>query len=95
MLDGVVGNVEHVQWSAFASIWRAVPRPFGWVFDAALGGGWVRAYASHSIDFFRWTFGEIVDASGGIRTTITERLDAEGRDARVHRGRRLDREDAD
>jgi predicted dehydrogenase len=79
VLDGVVGTVEHVQWSAFASIWRIPTRPFGWVFDAALGGGWVRAYASHSIDFFRWSFGEIVDASAGVRTTITERLDAEGR----------------
>ena len=27
VLDGVVGTVEHVQWSAFASIWRTVSRP--------------------------------------------------------------------
>ena len=31
------------------------------------------------IDFMRWTFGEIVDATGAIRTTITERADTEGR----------------
>ena len=57
----------------------AASRQFGWVFDASLGGGWVRSYASHAIDFFGWTFGEIVDASGGLRTTIPERPDAEGR----------------
>jgi predicted dehydrogenase len=79
VLDGAVGTVEQVQWSAFASVWRSASRPFGWVFDASLGGGWVRAYASHSIDFFLWSFGVIVDASAGIRTTITERRDAEGR----------------
>ena len=39
----------------------------------------MRSYASHAIDFFCWTFGEIVDASAGLRTTITERPDAEGR----------------
>lgn len=76
--DGAVGSVEQIQWSAFASIWRSTARPFGWVFDASLGGGWVRAYASHAVDFFCWTFGEIVDASAGIRTTITERRDADG-----------------
>ena len=79
VLDGAVGTVEQVEWTAFAGIWRTVSRPYGWVFDASRGGGWVRAYASHSIDFFRFTFGEIVDASAGLRTTITERRDAEGR----------------
>jgi predicted dehydrogenase len=77
--DGLVGVVEQVQWTAFASIWRTVSRNFGWVFDASLGGGWVRAYASHGIDFLRWTFGGIVDASAGLRTTVTERPDADGR----------------
>src|SRR6476659_4231258 len=79
VLDGAVGTVEQVEWSAFAGIWRSASRQFGWVFDASLGGGWVRSYASHAIDFFCWTFGEIVDASGGLRTTITERPDADGR----------------
>jgi len=79
VLDGAVGTVEQVEWSAFAGIWRDASRHFGWVFDASLGGGWVRSYASHAIDFFGWTFGEIVEASGGLRTTITERPDGEGR----------------
>jgi predicted dehydrogenase len=76
---GAVGAVEHVQWTSWLSIWRTPPRRFGWVFDAELGGGWIRAFASHNIDFLRWSFGEIVDASGALRTTISERPDAEGR----------------
>jgi predicted dehydrogenase len=77
VIDGAVGSVEHVQWSSFTGLWR-VPRKFGWVFDASLGGGWVRVFASHCIDFIRWTFGEIVEASAELRTTITERPDADG-----------------
>ena len=46
-----------------------------------LGGGWIRAFASHNIDFLRWSFGEIVDASAALRTTISERPDA---DRRLH-----------
>jgi predicted dehydrogenase len=78
VVDGAVGTVEQVEWTAFAGIWRSASRQFGWVFDASLGGGWVRSYGSHAIDFFCWTFGEILEASGGLRTTIAERPDAEG-----------------
>jgi predicted dehydrogenase len=75
----VVGTVEQVEWTAFAGIWRTMARPFSWVFDAARGGGWVRAYGSHCIDFFLWTFGAIADVSAGTRTTIAERPDDDGR----------------
>jgi predicted dehydrogenase len=74
---GVVGTVENVQWTSFAGIWRA-PRAFGWSFDASRGGGWLRVHGSHNIDFIRWTFGEVVDASATVRTTIKERADADG-----------------
>jgi predicted dehydrogenase len=76
--EGAAGVVEHVQWSAWLSGWRTPTRGYGWVFDAELGGGWVRAYASHSIDFLRWTFGEITEASAALRTAITQRPDADG-----------------
>jgi predicted dehydrogenase len=79
VLGGAVGTVELVEWTAFAGIWRTMTRPFGWVFDASLGGGWVRAYASHCIDLFLWMFGDIVEASAATRTTITERADGGGR----------------
>jgi predicted dehydrogenase len=75
--SGAVGTIEHVQWTSFAGIWRA-PRTFSWSFDSTRGGGWIRVHGSHNIDFIRWTFGEIVDASAVVRTTIKQRPDAEG-----------------
>jgi predicted dehydrogenase len=77
--DGAVGEVEHVQWSALHGVWLDRSRPFGWSFDRALGGGWIRLSGSHTIDFMRWTLGEIADATGAVRTTIRERADREGR----------------
>jgi predicted dehydrogenase len=79
MLDGTLGAVEHVQWSGFDAGWRVPLRAFGWLFDAGLGGGWVRAYGSHVIDFARWALGEIAQATATIRTAIRERPDAQGR----------------
>jgi predicted dehydrogenase len=77
-LDGAVGTVEHVQWTSFAGLWRSPLRNYGWVFDASRGGGWVRVFASHNLDFINWTFGRIVEASAQLRTTIAERPDADG-----------------
>ena len=79
ILDGTLGTIDHVQWSGFDSGWRLPLRAFDWIFDADLGGGWVRSYGSHIIDFGRWALGEIVETTGRIRTTITKRPDAEGR----------------
>jgi len=77
--DGVVGTVEHVQWNAFHGVWLDPSRPFGWSFDRELGGGWIRLSGSHTIDYMRWSLGEIADATGAVRTTIAERADREGR----------------
>jgi predicted dehydrogenase len=78
--QGLIGQVEHVQWTSWCSHWRAAAgRRYGWVFDADSGGGWVRAWGSHNIDFLVWTFGPIVAASGALRTTVPSRPDAEGR----------------
>ena len=82
--DDVVGTVEHLQWNAFHGVWLDPSRPFGWSFDRELGGGWIRLSGSHTIDYIRWSLGEIVDATGAIRTTITERADARGTNAAVH-----------
>jgi predicted dehydrogenase len=77
--DGLVGNIEYVQWSALHGVWRDPSRVFGWSFDRDLGGGWIRLSGSHTIDYMRWSVGEIVEARGATRTTIPERPDAEGR----------------
>jgi predicted dehydrogenase len=77
--DGIVGTIEHLQWNAFHGVWLDPTRPFSWSFDRELGGGWIRLSGSHTIDYIRWSLGEVVDATGAIRTTITERVDREGR----------------
>ncbi len=80
--DGAIGTVEHVQWTVFGAGFRVPMRPYGWLFDAERGGGWIGAWGSHVIDFLRWTFGDLVDASARLRTDIAERPDADGN---VHR----------
>jgi predicted dehydrogenase len=76
--EGAIGTPEHVSFSMLLSITRAPLRRYGWLFDEALGGGWLRALGSHLIDFSRWTFGEVVEASGHLRTAIADRPDADG-----------------
>jgi predicted dehydrogenase len=76
--EGVVGTVEHVQWSAFAAGSRIPLRWYGWLFDASRGGGWIGAWGSHAIDFLRWTFGDLTDAGAHTRVTVTERPDRDG-----------------
>jgi predicted dehydrogenase len=76
--DGAVGTVEHVQWTAYNAGSRVPLRWYGWLFDASRGGGWIGAWGSHAIDFVRWTFGEIADATAQTRITIAQRPDREG-----------------
>ncbi|HEY5011628.1 MAG TPA: Gfo/Idh/MocA family oxidoreductase, partial [Acidimicrobiia bacterium] len=57
--SGVLGAVEHVAWSHVSAGSRQPLRPYGWLFDAARGGGWIGAWASHAIDTLRVTVGEI------------------------------------
>lgn len=78
LADGAVGEPEHVACTMLMSISRSPLRPYGWLFDAEAGGGWLRAMGSHVIDFVRWTFGEVVEADGQLRTAVTERPDADG-----------------
>jgi predicted dehydrogenase len=77
--EGAIAEPEHVQFGLLTSIWRVPLRRYGWLFDDELGGGWLRALGSHLIDFTRWTFGEVVEASGQLRTAVTERPDADGK----------------
>jgi predicted dehydrogenase len=77
ILSGVVGPIEHLQLTQHGAVWGP-DRPYRWTFDASLGGGWVRAAASHTIDFLRWTLGEVTDVSAMVRTTIPRRADARG-----------------
>jgi predicted dehydrogenase len=76
--DGAIGTVEHVQWTVFGAGFRVPVRPYGWLFDRERGGGWIGAWGSHVVDFLRWTFGDLVDASARLRTDMPERPDADG-----------------
>jgi predicted dehydrogenase len=77
--DGAVGRVEHVQ-SLHLSAGSRVPlRPYGWLFDAARGGGWVGAWASHAIDGLRWLLGDVDSITAAARRIdVPERPDERG-----------------
>jgi predicted dehydrogenase len=76
--DGAIGVPEHMRVTMLLATSRVPLRPYGWTADAHLGGGWLRALGSHFVDFVRWNFGEVVEASGQVRTVIAERPDPAG-----------------
>ncbi len=77
--DGLIGKPQHVSITIFMSTSRTPIRPYGWMFDAAAGGGWLGAMGSHLIDFTRWTFGEITEIHGQLQRAVVERPDADGK----------------
>lgn len=76
--DGAVGTIEHVAWLHLTSGSRHPRRVYGWLFDAARGGGFIRAWAPHAVDFVRWCAGEVREATAARRLTVAERPDADG-----------------
>jgi predicted dehydrogenase len=74
--EGAIGVPERVVMTMYIHIARR--RPYAWMFDASLGGGWLRTQGSHWIDFTRWAFGEIEDITGQRDFLIGERSDDEG-----------------
>ena len=76
--DGALGTIEHVQWTHLSSGSRVPLRPWGWLFDRELGGGWIGAWASHAVDALRFLFGEVVDVRSRPRTDIGVRPDRDG-----------------
>jgi len=78
IIDGVIGDVEHVTWTHFSSGSVTPLRPHGWLFDRASGGGWLGAWGSHAVDTIRWMLGEIVSAHGAPRTVVGQRPDTDG-----------------
>ena len=75
--NGAIGTLQHVSWTFIGNAWRQ--RQFGWLYDAASGGGWIGAYGSHAIDTLRWLFDSEVAECGGVsRVEIATRRDAAG-----------------
>ena len=80
--DGSLGDVEQVSWTHISAGSRVPLRPYGWLFDRALGGGWIGAWGSHAIDALRWMVGEVEVLRSEPRTTITSRPDRAGQPRR-------------
>jgi predicted dehydrogenase len=79
LVAGAIGRAEHVAWAHLSAGSRVPLRPYGWLFDAARGGGWVGAWASHAVDTLRWLFGDEVRVDEALRRLdIPERPDADG-----------------
>jgi predicted dehydrogenase len=76
--SGELGRLEHLHFSSFSSGSRVPLRPYGWLFDRSLGGGWIGAFGSHVIDTMRWLMGEVTAAGARRWVTIAERPDREG-----------------
>ncbi len=77
--DGALGTIEHVQMVRLSAGTRVPLRPWGWLFDRQLGGGWIGAWGSHAIDTLRWMFAaEVTDAQALLRIDIPERPDDNG-----------------
>jgi predicted dehydrogenase len=68
-----IGRVEHVAWSHISAGTRKPLRPYGWLFDAGSGGGWIGAWASHAVDTLRWMFGEVEVVDAVRRLYVPER----------------------
>jgi predicted dehydrogenase len=77
-----IGQPEHLAYTAFTSGSRRPLRPWGWLFDRSLGGGWIGAFGSHAIDLIRWLLGDVTRAGAVSWISIGERADAGGK---VHR----------
>jgi predicted dehydrogenase len=78
MTSGAIGRPEHLAYTACNSGSRVPLRPWGWLFDRSLGGGWIGAFGSHAVDLIRWLLGEVSQAGASTWTTITERPDRDG-----------------
>ncbi|MGD0392959.1 MAG: Gfo/Idh/MocA family oxidoreductase, partial [Acidimicrobiales bacterium] len=70
---GAIGPPEHLAYTAFTSGSRTPLRPWGWLFDRSLGGGWIGAFGSHAIDLIRWLLGDVTRAGAVSRIGIGER----------------------
>lgn len=77
--DGALGRIEHVQMTRLSAGTRVPIRPWGWLFDRALGGGWIGAWGSHAVDTLRWMLGtEVTDVQARLRIGVRARSDANG-----------------
>jgi predicted dehydrogenase len=74
---GAIGEPTHLSYMMIGAGLR--DRRHGWLFDDALGGGWIRTYGSHIVDMLRWMLdAEIAEANAIRRIEVKQRTDREG-----------------
>ena len=77
--DGALGRIEHVQMTRLSCGSRVPLRPWGWLFDRTLGGGWIGAWGSHAVDTLRSIFAaEVTEVQALLRRDVLERPDDRG-----------------
>jgi predicted dehydrogenase len=77
--EGSIGRVEHIQMTRLSAGTRVPLRPWGWLFDRALGGGWVGAWGSHAVDTLRFVGdAEVTDVQARLRIDVAQRPDDAG-----------------
>ena len=77
--DGTFGRIQRIHWTHISSGSRVPLRPFGWLFDRSMGGGWIGAWGSHAVDTLRFVFGaEVEVVAAEARTDIQSRPDRDG-----------------
>jgi predicted dehydrogenase len=75
--SGAIGRLQHGSWQSFTPLLR--DRPYGWLFDASLGGGWLGAYGSHLVDTILWLSNSRVIQCGGVSSiSQSQRKDRDG-----------------
>jgi predicted dehydrogenase len=75
---GVIGTPHQLLWRNISSLARHPLRPFGWVFERARGGGWLRAWGSHAIDSAAVLFGPVHACDAAFFRALPSRPDREG-----------------
>ncbi len=75
--NGYIGKPTIVNVKMFTQPF-IVPRPWGWLADERMGGGYIFALGSHFIDAIRDTIGEFSGVGGRIATVLPERIKPDG-----------------
>jgi predicted dehydrogenase len=77
--SGLIGEVRRVVWRHRSAGSIEPMRPYGWLFDASLGGGWIGAWASHAVDALHcWLGAPLTVRSSEPRIDVPVRFDTNG-----------------
>ncbi len=79
MRSAAIGAITRITWIHHSNGSIEPLRPFGWLFDASLGGGWIGAWASHAIDALHsWLDEPLSVQTSEPRIDVPVRFDGDG-----------------